>query len=332
MKLSVRSPDELVAVVPHLLGFVPQESLTIVPLSRELPVARIDLPSSAREREHAWEAISDVYSRHAQPGSAVALIAFADDRGHADRLGQDFVLRLGAIGIATPIRLWASDTQWTDLNTGDSGPLTQQVRDSIAARTILNGMAQPAASRDSLAASLIGDHAPIAGLLPEARAAAARNTVGVEGGFVLNRLNTFHSDGNRLTDADAARFVVALESVPIRDEVWDDMAVENATSHVALWSDLTRRAPDQVRAAPATMLAFAGWLNGNGALAWCALDQVPQGQRYPAAEIVTALVENGAHPSIWERVKAAAAGSVDEHLASSPPRLSTQPTQRPPAI
>ncbi|QCC77183.1 DUF4192 family protein [Nocardioides daphniae] len=37
MKLSVRSPEELVAAIPHLLGFTPHESLVVVPFTPELP-------------------------------------------------------------------------------------------------------------------------------------------------------------------------------------------------------------------------------------------------------------------------------------------------------
>lgn len=53
MNLSVRSPEELVVAIPHLLGFNPTESLVLVPLAPELPVVRVDLPTSAREREQA---------------------------------------------------------------------------------------------------------------------------------------------------------------------------------------------------------------------------------------------------------------------------------------
>jgi hypothetical protein len=77
------------------------------------------------------------------------------------------------------------------------------------------------------------------------------------------------------------------------------MNTHTATSHVTLWSDLTRRAPDSLRAAPATMLAFASWLKGNGTLAWCALDQVPRDKPYVAAHLVTAVVQNGVHPRRW---------------------------------
>jgi hypothetical protein len=71
-------------------------------------------------------------------------------------------------------------------------------------------------------------------------------------------------------------------------------------SHVALWTDLTRRAPDDVRAAPATLLSFASWLSGDGAKAWCALDQVPELQEYPMARLMTAALTAGVNPSEWD--------------------------------
>lgn len=64
MTLSVRSPDELIAVIPHLLGFKPEESLVFLPMSSELPTARVDLPTTPPDREVVWDSIRDAYSRH----------------------------------------------------------------------------------------------------------------------------------------------------------------------------------------------------------------------------------------------------------------------------
>ena len=76
-----------------------------------------------------------------------------------------------------------------------------------------------------------------------------------------------------------------------------------AASHVTLWTDLTKRAPDEVRAAPASLLAFGSWLSGHGAMAWCALDQVPKGKPYALAKLVAAAVQTGMHPREWEAAK-----------------------------
>ena len=38
-------------------------------------------------------------------------------------------------------------------------------------------------------------------------------------------------------------------------------------------------------------------------MAWCALDQVPEGKPYALANLVAAAVQGGVHPREWETVK-----------------------------
>ncbi|MEN8706516.1 MAG: DUF4192 domain-containing protein [Nocardioides marinisabuli] len=315
MKLSIHSPDELVAAIPHLLGFQPEESIVFLPLQSDLPVARVDIPTTARDRDGVWHSISDAFRRYAQPDSNVAIVLLSADREQAPVIGQDFAARLGTIGISTPILLWADESRWADLDTGDMGLRTDAARETVAAATVRSGRAQPAASRESLAESLVGDREPVAALLPETRAAARENTAKVEGRWSLDRMQRFHRDGNRLSDADAARLLVALESTPTRDRLWLDMNRGNAGSHVALWTDITKRAPDQVRAAPASLLGFANWLSGHGALAWCALDRVPKDKPYALASLVAAAVQSGMHPHEWEASKTLTTGRGAEAFA-----------------
>ena len=300
MTLSVRSPDELIAVIPHLLGFKPEESLVFLPMSSELPAARVDLPTTPDDREVVWNSIRDAYGRHAQPGSSLAIVCITADRETATDVGHEFAARFNSIGIDTRVALWADETRWADLDTGDMGLQTEDARERIAAATVLTGRAQPAANRDSLAESLVGDREPVAALLSEIRETARQNTAKAESRWALARMQRFHGDGIRLNDGDAARLLVAVESVPTRDRLWLDMNRGNAGSHVALWTDLTKRAPDDVRAAPASLLGFASWRSGHGALAWCALDQVPKDRPYALANLVAAAVQTGMHPREWE--------------------------------
>jgi hypothetical protein len=226
------------------------------------------------------------------------------------------------VGITTHIRLWADGERWREFNTGSTGLQNPATAERIAAATVLTGAAQPAASRASLAASMVGDREPIAQLIPAARAAAADSTPALERDWALDRLEQFHTDGNRLSDVDGARMLVALESIGTRDAVWEDMSRENHTSHMALWNDLTRRAPDEVRAAPASMLGFASWLHGDGAKAWCALDQVPADRPYSMAAVVASALQNGIHPREWDRYQTQMrdlAGELDESYVPKPP-------------
>lgn len=318
MSISVHSPDELIAAIPHMLGFKPQESIVLLPIRSDLPTARIDLPATPRAQELAWRSIREGMSRYARPGAAVGIVCFTIDRERADLVGREFAERLSTIGIDTHLLLWADETRWADLVTGDMGLQTDDARERIATATVLAGRPPPASTRDSLAQSLVGDREPVATLLTETQAKTAESRVRTEGRWAVSRVQQFHRDGVRLDDADAARLLVAVEAIPTRDQVWLGMTRGNAVSHVALWTDMTKRAPDEVRTAPASLLAFGSWLSGDGAMAWCALDQVPQGKPYALANLVATAIERGLHPREWEAAK-----SMPEHdvnLAAAPTR------------
>ncbi|MGB0190152.1 MAG: DUF4192 domain-containing protein [Nocardioides sp.] len=321
MDLVVQSPDELLAAVPHVLGFKPEESIVLVPFRPGLPITRVDLPTTAPDREAVWDAVSGPYGRHARPGARLAILCFTEDRRSAELASQHLSNRLETVGITTHIRLWSDGERWREFNTGQTGLQTQATAERIAAATVLTGAAQPAANRASLAASMVGNREPIAQLIPAARAAAVSSPA-VEQDWALDRLEQFHADGNRLSDADGARMLVALETISTRDALWEEMSRENHTSHMAIWNDLTRRAPDEVRAAPASMLGFASWLHGDGAKAWCALDQVPADRPYSMAAIVASALQNGIHPREWERYQTQMrdlASELDESFVPQPP-------------
>ena len=322
MDLVVGSPDELLAALPHVLGFKPEESIVLVPFGPGLPITRVDLPKNARDREEVWDALRGPYSRHARPGARVGIVCLTEDRRSAELASQHLSNRLETLGITTDLRLWADGERWREFNSGATGLQTQEAAERIAATTVLIGAVQPAASRASLAASLVGNRVPIARVLTTARAEAASSTPGAERDWALDRLEQFHADGNRLSDVDGARMLVALETISTRDVLWEDMSTHNIGSHIALWSDLTRRAPDEVRAAPASMLGFASWLRGDGARAWCALDQVPADRPYSMAAIVASALQNGLHPREWERHQAQireVATELDESFVPKPP-------------
>jgi hypothetical protein len=76
----LRTPDELLAAMPHLLGFNPQESLLLVPVSTGLPLARVDLLRTGRDRDEVQRHLSGPYGRNARPGAMVALVCITEDR------------------------------------------------------------------------------------------------------------------------------------------------------------------------------------------------------------------------------------------------------------
>lgn len=322
MDLVVNTPDELIAAVPHVLGFEPQESLVLAPLKADLPWIRVDLPGTAQDREILWnEHIRDPLARLACPGSQMAVVCVTADRPSAELASRHVTHALESIGITSPGTLWTNGRQWVELNTGASGVITREAAGRVAAVAVYSGLAQPAESREAVAASMVGDRAPVAGVLEHEFAAAEASTPGAERGWAMDRVEEFGQDGVRLSDTEAARLLVAVQTVSTRDALWGEMSRDTAASHQALWTDVTRRAPDEVRAPAASMAAFASWLGGQGAAAWCALDQVPPDHPYTMAAIVASALETGLHPKEWESARTELQGlatELDESFTPSP--------------
>jgi len=300
----VTSPDELVAALPHVLGFTPEESVVTIPLGSELPVARLDIPTTAEERSQAVESFTAAYARNlTAPRGALAIVCMTENRRAAAATSWALARGLEQVGIESPIRLWASADRWMDLNSGDNGARSVQSDARMAAEAAYLGKPPPAPSRSALSAALVGDRAPVAEVLREARV-LDQEEPDAQRRWTVERLVQFQSDGYRLSDSDAARLLVALEAKPTRDALWADMSAHNIASHIDLWTDMTRRAPDEVRTPAASLLAFAHWLEGDGAKGWVALDQIPDGSSYTMAGLTATVLGSGIHPGLWEHTKA----------------------------
>lgn len=143
MSLSTHCPDELIAALPHLLGFKPTESLIFVPLRPDLPLSCVDLPTTTRAREEAWAAVGDAFYPHARPGATMAVICVNTDREYGDLLNQEFSDRLAAIGIAAP-SVAGRRNDFVDFTTGEAGIQTEAARSKITVSTVLAGRARPA--------------------------------------------------------------------------------------------------------------------------------------------------------------------------------------------
>lgn len=347
MKLSVNNPDEVTAVIPHMLGFAPTESLVVMPMGAGLPVARIDLPRTAEGRAMAVEALLNPYLRNAGPDAKVALVAFTDSGQAAEDASRQIGQEMTAHGLPVVFRLWVTEQTWTDLGTGRGGERTLEAQTRMAALFVADGRRTPAESRDALRSGFAGDPGPVAAELPVAMARS--NPLPAERAWVAERIGVFERDGNRLSDADIARLLVAVQRVEIRDEALMRMSRDNSPQHRALWSDVTSRAPEEVRTPAATLAGFSAWLNGDGAGAWTALDQIPApptddrlsgeagGARgtYALAGMLAQALEEGVNPAAWDAMPPdPTAGGGDSPAVADlgpvyeTPDLSTRPGQQ----
>jgi hypothetical protein len=139
MDLVVQPADELLAAMPRVLGFKPEESIILISFGCGLPITRVDFPTSARDRDEVWDAIGDVYARHARPGARIGIVCITEDRRNAELASQHLATRLETIGIATHLRLWADGERWREFNTGATGLQTQATAERIAGKIVLTG-------------------------------------------------------------------------------------------------------------------------------------------------------------------------------------------------
>lgn len=103
-----------------------------------------------------------------------------------------------------------------------------------------------------------------------------------------------------LDDDDAARLMVWMRLMPVRDLAWSFITDANAKHHLALWTAVARRAVTPFEAAPLCLAGFAAWLSGDGAQAACALTRATDvAPTYSMGQSLLGLLERCVPPSAW---------------------------------
>jgi hypothetical protein len=308
VRLTVSSPDELIAAVPHLMGFHVESSIVVIPISPGLPHARVDLPSNQAERTAMVDSLMRAYGRGG-PGE-VMVIGFANGPEEVEQTSGQLREALAGADALVRGRLWAGEHHWGDLDTGVGGNLTREAANRIGAEMAHLGERPPAPSRSALDQEFVGDPEPITRQLPGIADDMAHSTPAVERQWAISRAEAFLVDGRRLDDPEAARMIACLQSTTVRDHMIGRVTQDTALAWGPLWDDLTRRSPVELVAPPAALSALSNWCQGNGARAWMALDRIPSDQRRPneLANLIASALENGVHPREWDRARSSVLG------------------------
>ncbi|MBB6626254.1 DUF4192 domain-containing protein [Nocardioides sp. KIGAM211] len=308
--LTARTPEDLLAAVPVVLGFQPTDSLVMLTFGGPRPFhARVDLPPGPDEVTEVVEMLLGPAREHGV--RHVVLVAYSADGPAASRAVGALRREARSSGIDVLDAFRAHDGRWFSLAPGGrlgvpAGGVPYDVSaHPFAAQAVLDGRVTHG-SRDELAASLAPD--------PERAAAVAAAVAalprwgrddGTEQVWVAGTVRRLVRDATLPDDVEAARLLTAVRVPDVRDVAREQVDRADVRAHVELWTDLLRRAPDALAAAPAALLAFAAWLAGHGALAWCALDRceavTPDGADPPdPAGLVAALLQRAVPPREWE--------------------------------
>lgn len=356
-RVRVSSPGDILAVVPHLLGFHPARSLVVVGAGR--PPQRIELafrydlpdpPDAAATAELAGHAVAVLAQRRLHtvigigygPGALVtpvadALAAAVRERG----------LRLHELMRVEDGRYWSYICANPDCCPPGGVRFDVQASPAAAAMTVAGLVAYP--DRAALAGTL----APVTGAAAramqrattQARARAARLAgLGRRGGLdpetrllaeagrkaVCDFIASYRA-GQPITAADPVAWLsVTLAHLPVRDDAWARMDPGHRDAHVRLWSDVVRRARPAYLAAPASLLAFTAWQCGEGALANIALDRaLAADPRYSLAHLLRDILDAGVPPS-EARLPMTPEQVADSYsVAAAAPQPGPRPVPRP---
>lgn len=328
---TARRPVDLVAAVPYLLGFHPEDSVVLMTFGPgETFHARVDLPVDEDAQAAVAEMLSGVVVQHGI--ERVAVLVYTEAAWVAATFHDAVVPAMVTSGVHVLDVLRVGRQRFhSAADPNDPGTPYDLRAHPFTAEQVVEGTVVHG-SRAELAASL---H-PIDSADAEAVAATVervtRERLGPRGlvrsGQRADELGADElgvdelgvdvlgdavwiqrtlatglaatSQGSAMSAADAGRLIALVQVVQLRDVAWAEMTRERADRQVELWRDVVRRCPPELVAAPASLLAFAAWLNGNGALAWCALDRVgTTDAAYPMAGFVATLLEQAIPPSTW---------------------------------
>lgn len=301
LTFAARTPDDVLALVPVVLGFTPADSIAMLTFGSGPPFhARVDLPEGADDLTMAVDRLLEPALTH-RVGRAV-FVLYTDDARLAVRAAERLEDAFEGSGIEVIEMLRADGERWWPALGHRPGVPAWGVPYDVSAhpfcaQAVLEGRVL-LGSREELRESLspdpervgraLGALADLAETVPSASWVA---------GFVARHCR----EGTVATDRELALLMRGLLDGDVRGAVLVAIRRATAREQVAFWTDVVRRCPDPLVPGPAAVLAFAAWQAGHGALAWCALDRCAEvDDAHPLAGLVAQVLERALPPEAWD--------------------------------
>lgn len=320
-RLAVRNIEDLVGLVPYLIGFHPQESLVVIVVvaGRVEVTARIDL-AAVSDGDGLSTLLKRLFGRY--PRAAGWFLAYTDDdvlawevlAGCSWLMGADRLQRLLQVGT----------THWrADAFDGPTGEITGEVTSVAAEASLLGLPARP--SRRELAGMVAG--APpveAAELLDRFDSASVDlERVGARGRRRLLRrlLGSQRAPG---VD-DCIRLALLAERAEGMVTVLRNLSHENAEAQLELWSRVLRHSPVGHQPAVLGLVGMAAWQNGDGALQMVCLERLDRlDPMAPIGGLLEWLNTEVVPPFAWEDLREPLLGALADHFT-----VAGQPASQP---
>lgn len=276
-KITCRTPGDLAAAAVVALGFVPEKSLMMMVFGPESFHARVDLAEVAPDGGADY--LAGIAAGHG--ARQVAVLAYANDVDDEDAAAKAVALAdaLTVRDVAVVASLVVGDTRLLrDLTTGERTPFDLCCH-PIVAEAVYEGRVT-LRSRERLADDL-----------------AYSEPAWPAGGNPTGDVDPSETDPARI-----GAFVDSLDEGAVRDALLLRLDRGNADEWLAFLSRVLQHTPPERARYLAPLTAFAAWLNGNGALAWIALDRAPD-KRLGLAPVVEAILYGAVPPGAWPTIR-----------------------------
>lgn len=313
MHLTARSPEDLLAMAPVVLGFWPDHSAVMMTFGALRPFhARLPLPSADELDACGLLEVAECLLGPAERygAQAVVLLYFTDDPGLAVLVHAALSEGCAVRGIGMVGAIVADGAEYSVVGPGGTlGPRTSY--DVTAHPFVVQALVEGRIAhrtRAEMVASLETDPASAAPVLEQLREGGWEDTdppVGARavrrhGNWVVAAVRLAVGSGELPEPGRLARLLWALQVPRIRDAAWSVLDRSTAPRHVWFWSEVLRRTPDDLAAAPGVLLGLAAWQAGDGALAWAAIDRCRRADPdYRLAAFVASLLEGAVPPDAW---------------------------------
>ena len=323
-RLTLETPDAILAAIPHMLGFYPSQSLVVMGLSGRPGKVRVtfryDLPDppdcvlATDIAEHAVAVLRQQRLRlavlvgYGAPALVIPVFALAMDALETNRIEVREALR------ADGGRYWSVLCADPACCPPEGRPFDPGSHPAAAAMADAGLPALP--DRDALSRSLL----PPAGSTERIRVATQaaeqrlldlgsrdwqasdedpRQVTAKAGRTAVQRAINRYREGAAIEDGDQlAWLAVLLADLRVRDDAWARMEPDHWEAHIRLWTDVVRGAATEYVAAPASLLAYVAWQAGRGSLAMVAIDRALAAHPgYSMAALIGGAVQAGMPPS-----------------------------------
>ncbi|MCV7196960.1 DUF4192 domain-containing protein [Mycobacterium angelicum] len=287
---ALNRPGALIAALPAVLGFVPENSLVLVTLEEGAmgSVMRADLSEDLADRV---ENLAEVAAA-ADPEAVIAVIVDAEG-AHCPVCNEKYRQLCAALDAALEERhivLWAAHVvdriavggQWHCVDScGSAGTVEDPSASPLAVAAVLDGRRLYRRRADLQAVVAVDDprrSAELAAAIGQRAAAREIAHSADPAGCSRREVEAAMAaaarvaDGQLLSDGELAELACALPDVQVRDTLYALAVGENAGEAECLWVQLARVLPQPWRVEALVLLAFSAYARGDGPLTGIALE------------------------------------------------------------